>query len=123
MPFDAPTRNRLASFVKEARELIAAEFTEKFRSLYGLAATGEITPVEQLRHLDDTQLAVAQLLRERIAHFLASDPGARNAAAAAVERLAREQAFTVLNRLAAIRMAEKRGLIEESVGKGYESKG
>jgi len=41
----------------------------------------------------------------------------------AVERLAREQAFTILNRLAAIRMAEKRGLIVESVGKGYQSKG
>ena len=40
-----------------------------------------------------------------------------------MDRLAREQAFTVLNRLAAIRMAEKRDLVVESVGKGYQSKG
>ncbi|WP_197980323.1 MULTISPECIES: Eco57I restriction-modification methylase domain-containing protein [unclassified Rhizobium] len=35
----------------------------------------------------------------------------------------REQAFTVLNRLAALRMAEARGLLIESVGNGYQAKG
>jgi hypothetical protein len=40
-----------------------------------------------------------------------------------VERIAREQAFTVLNRLAALRMAEARGILIESVGNGYQAKG
>ena len=35
----------------------------------------------------------------------------------------REQAFTVLNRLAALRMAEARGFLLESIAKGYNSKG
>ena len=35
----------------------------------------------------------------------------------------REQAFTVLNRLCALRMAEARGLLIESMAKGYQSKG
>jgi hypothetical protein len=35
----------------------------------------------------------------------------------------RKQAFTVLNRLAALRMAEARGLLMEAVGNGYQAKG
>lgn len=123
MAFDKPTRNRLASIVGKARDLIADEFTQQFQSLYGISDKGTITPLEQLGHLDDTGLATAALLRERIDYLVKTHPNDREGIKAAVARLAREQAFTVLNRLAAIRMAEKRGLIVESVGKGYQSKG
>ena len=34
-----------------------------------------------------------------------------------------EEAFTVLNRLVALRMLEARGLLIESVSKGYQSRG
>ena len=34
----------------------------------------------------------------------------------------REQAFTVLNRLAALRLMEARGILLESVARGYQSK-
>lgn len=40
-----------------------------------------------------------------------------------LDRIVREQAFTVLNRLAALRMAEARGLLVESVGNGFQAKG
>lgn len=123
MAFDKPTRNRLASFVGQARDLIAEEFTQQFQSLYGISEKGSITPVDQLGHLDDMGLAIAALLRERIDYLVKTNPNDRDGLKAAVARLAREQAFTVLNRLAAIRMAEKRGIIVESVGNGYQSKG
>lgn len=123
MSFDKPTRNRLSSFVGKARDLIADEFTQQFQSLYGISDNGAITPLDQLAHLDDPGLAIAALLRERIDYLVRTHPDDREGNKAAVARLARELAFTVLNRLAAIRMAEKRGLIVESVGKGYQSKG
>jgi len=123
MAFDKPTRSRLASFVGKARDLIANEFTQQFQSLYGISDNGMITPVEQLGHLDDMGLAIAALLRERIDYLIKTNLNDRGGLKAAVIRLAREQAFTVLNRLAAIRMAEKRGIIVESVGHGYQSKG
>jgi hypothetical protein len=123
MAFDNPTRARLARFVTDARELLAFEFTEKFQRLYGLSPSGDVTPIDKLQDLDHAQIATAQLLRERLAHLVAATPTERNAPAAAVDRLSREQAFTILNRLAAVRMAEKRGLIQESVGRGYESNG
>ena len=123
MAFDKPTRNRLAKFVSDARGVIADEFTEQFQSLYGISAKGEIAPLDKLGHLDDAGLATAALLRERIDYLEKTHPDDKDGTKAAVARLAREQAFTILNRLAAIRMAEKRGLIVESVGQGYQSKG
>ncbi|MHB1308129.1 MAG: BREX-1 system adenine-specific DNA-methyltransferase PglX [Limisphaerales bacterium] len=123
MAFDSATRNRLASFVSEARRLIAVEFTQKFESLYGISEAGQVTPVAQLGHLADAGLATATRLRERIDYLVRTQPEDRGGTQAAVVRLAREQAFTVLNRLAAVRMAEKRGIIVESVGRGYQSRG
>lgn len=123
MAFDKTTRNRLAKFVGDARDLIASEFTQQFQTLYGLSANGALTPAEQLGHLDDAGLATAALLRERVAYLVKTHPEDRDGARAAIARLAREQAFTILNRLSALRMAEKRGLVVESVGKGYQSKG
>jgi hypothetical protein len=123
MAFDQATRNLLARFVSDARRLIAEEFTYQFQSLYGISDSGEITSLHELRHLDESQKATAARLRERINYLVESHLDETKPTTAAVERLAREQAFTILNRLAAIRMAEKRGLIVESVGKGYQSKG
>jgi len=120
--FDKPTRNRLARFVTEARKLIAQEFTEQFQSLYGISSRGDVTPLEKLGHLDDEGIATASLLRERIDYLIKTHPD-DDGTKTASERLARELAFTVLNRMAALRMAESRGLIVESVGKGYQSKG
>jgi hypothetical protein len=123
MAFDKSTRNRLARFVADARGLIAEEFTQQFQSLYGISPEGVCTPLEKLTHLDEIQLATASLLRGRIDYLVKTHPDDRDGTQAAVARLAREQAFTILNRFAAIRMAEKRGLIVESIGKGYQSKG
>jgi len=123
MAFDKPTRNRLAKFVSDARGLIADEFTEQFQSLYGISVKGDMTPLDKLDHLDEAGMATATLLRERIDYLIRTHPDDKDGIKAAVARLAREQAFTILNRLAAIRMAEKRGIIVESVGKGYQSKG
>ena len=123
MAFDKPTRNRLAGFVGDARDLLAEEFSQQFQTLYGFSDRGTVIPLEQLGHLDETGLATAATLRERIDYLVKAHPDDREGVPAAVERLAREQAFTLLNRLVAIRMAEKRGLIVESVGKGYQSRG
>ncbi|TVR84540.1 MAG: BREX-1 system adenine-specific DNA-methyltransferase PglX [Rhodospirillales bacterium] len=125
MPFDDATRNRLRAFVGEARGVLSVEFTRQLQQDYGLdPETGEVTDLDRLGHLDDRRLEIARLLREILAHYQAAEmtagkPGQR----AVLERIVREQAFTVLNRLAALRMMEARGLLIESVGKGYQSKG
>ncbi|HEX4053848.1 MAG TPA: BREX-1 system adenine-specific DNA-methyltransferase PglX [Tepidisphaeraceae bacterium] len=122
MAFDQPTRNRLARFVGDARRILTEEFTRQCKQDYGIDPdSGEISDIARLTHLNDTQRATARILRETLDHYLAGNP--TGGKSAAIERIIREQAFTVLNRLCALRMAEARDILIESVGKGYQSKG
>lgn len=121
MAFDQSTRNRLQRFVNDARKVQEEEFTRQLQNDYGLdPSSGTITPLENLRHLNDAQRETARILRDTLAHYCASQEAD---AQTGLERIVREQAFTVLNRLAALRMAEARGLLIESVGNGYQAKG
>src|ERR1700745_768440 len=98
MAFDSQTRNRLARFVTDARKLITDEFTEKSQSLYGLSPSGEITPLADLRHLDEEQKATAERLRARLRHLEPDAKDTDRVKPDTVEQLTREQAFTILNR-------------------------
>jgi len=121
MAFDKDTRNQLAALVTQCRRLLTEEFTKQCQSSYGIRADGSVVPMEELTHLSDHDLGTARQLRERIAYLVANDANATTELA--IDRMLREQAFTVMNRLAAMRMAEARGLIIESVSKGMESQG
>jgi len=125
MAFDQSTRNRLQRFVNEARNLLTEEFTRQLQRDYGMdPKTGEVADIAKLSDLDDSRLETARVLRQVFAHYLATESGGgRSAEAQVLDRIVREQAFTVLNRLAALRMAEARGILIESVGNGYQAKG
>ena len=73
-------------------------------------------------HRPEDEQTLARLLRDRIDHLAAGLSGAKRRAEA-FDRLVREQAFTVLNRLCALRMCEERGLVQECVRQGMGSKG
>jgi hypothetical protein len=124
MPFDDSTRTRLQSFVGAARDLLAEEFAWQLQQTYGMDPTaGEVADLDRLSHLDDRTLATARILREIYAHYLgASANPSVQTRRHALERIAREQAFTVLNRLAALRLMEARGILLESVAKGPQSR-
>ncbi len=121
MAFDQPTRNRLQRFVTDARRTLEEEFTRQLQNDYGLdPISGTASSLESLVHINDQQRETARILRDTLAHYCA---GADTDTKAGLDRIVREQAFTVLNRLAALRMAEARGLLMESVGNGYQAKG
>ncbi|HOC24340.1 MAG TPA: SAM-dependent methyltransferase, partial [bacterium] len=123
MAFDNPTRNRLARLVSDCRRLLTDEFSIQLQQHYGIQPDGQIIPLEQLGHLDDEQRGVAVMLRERISHIASGLTDEKRPAEAAVDRLLREQAFTVLNRFAALRMCEERELVQECVRGGLHSRG
>lgn len=122
MAFDTNTRNKLAKMVADARDFLKNEFTQQLQEIYGIQPDGKITALEKLAHLDDEQRDVARLLRERVAH-ISSGLSAGKPVKVAVDRMTREQSFTVLNRFAALRMCEERGLLQQCVGGGLQSKG
>lgn len=121
MAFDQPTRNRLQRFVSEARGILEEEFTRQLQNDYGLDPdSGTVSSLESLRHITDQQRETARILRATLEHYCASSD---TDAKAGLDRVVREQAFTIFNRLAALRMAEARGLLIETVGNGYQSQG
>lgn len=122
MAFDQNTRNKLQRFVSNARALLAEEFTRQLQENYGIdPATGRVSPLDKLTHLDDGRRETARMLRETLDHYRAVAPSGNTNEV--LDRIIREQAFTVLNRLCAVRMAEARGIIIESIANGYNSKG
>ncbi len=121
MPFDDKTRNRLQRFVSDARKVLTGEFTAQLQNDYGLdPLSGNIIPLDQLK-VDDTRRETARVLRQTFDHYLASMPDAKPAVV--LDRIVREQAFTILNRLVALRMCEARDLLKESIGSGTNSQG
>jgi 23S rRNA G2445 N2-methylase RlmL len=123
MAFDTDTRNKLAKMVADASALLKNEFTQQLQEIYGIQPDGNITALEKLSHLDDEQRDIAEVLRERVAHISAGASVEKKMIKAAVDRMIREQSFTVLNRFAALRMCEERGLFQQCVGSGLQSKG
>jgi hypothetical protein len=124
MPFDDTTRGRLQTFTGAARDLLADEFAWQLQQTYGMdPASGEVAGLDRLSHLDDQRLETARILREIMAHYLGAlaNPSPQDRRHV-LDRIVREQAFTVLNRLAALRMMEARGILLVSVALGYQSK-
>jgi len=122
MAFDQTTRNRLQRFVSDARATLTEEFTRQLQNEYGLdPVSASVTPIERLSNLDDARLETAKILRDTLEHYRQTSPS--EDLGALLDRIVREHAFTVLNRLAALRMAEARGLLIESLANGYNSKG
>lgn len=121
MAFDTATRGRLQRFVTDARRVLEEEFTQQLQNDYGLdPVSATVTPLDHLSHLTGRQYETARILRDTLSHYCAQ-PGTTEMSG--LDRIVREQAFTILNRLAALRMAEARGLLIESVGNGYRAKG
>ena len=121
MAFDQSTRNRLQRFVNDARLVLEEEFIRQLQNDYGMDPnSGTVAELASLRHINDAQRESARILRDTLAHYRAvGDMDAKQG----LERIVREQAFTVLNRLAALRMAEARGLLFESVDNGFQAQG
>ncbi|MGI3187087.1 Eco57I restriction-modification methylase domain-containing protein [Nioella aestuarii] len=121
MAFDQSTRNRLQRVVSNARGILEEEFTRQLQNDYGLDPdSGTVSSLESLRHITDQQRETARILRATLEHYCA---GSDTDAKAGLDRIVREQAFTIFNRLAALRMAEARGLLIETVGNAYKSQG
>jgi len=115
-------RNKIKSFVQEIKRKLIVEFEAQLQSLYGIRPDGTCLMVEELTAKEAAVIQTAALLRGRLEYIKTTIAG-KNKDAEAVAQLVREQAFTVLNRLAALRMAEERNIIRESIRKGYNSEG
>jgi hypothetical protein len=124
MSFDKETRNLLTRTVGACRRRLVEDVTDQLRGVFGLHPDGTLLPLEKLTHLSPDQAAVARRLRDLLDHYTAGAAGTESdRRKCAFERMTLEIAFTILNRLAALRLCEERGLVVECVRKGTASDG
>ena len=112
-------RAALLRTVTALRRRLEADLLRRLEGEFGVHPDGTVEPLEALPNLDEEGRAlyadiVAALAHKR--HQGLSD-------AEAVRALVHEVAFTWLNRLAALRLLEERGVFRESLRRGLRSAG
>ncbi|MFZ5501188.1 MAG: Eco57I restriction-modification methylase domain-containing protein [Candidatus Micrarchaeota archaeon] len=110
--------NLIASTTQSARRLLEREFAEQLEGSFDLRPTGPL-PEKAGSHLDARQA----LLRDKLYALVRHKMAAGKSQAQAVQEVCHAAAFTTLNRFAALKMLEARGLIQECVSKGDQSSG
>lgn len=110
--------NLIANTTHQARLLLEDEYEKQLEGIYDLRPTGSL-PTGPGPHLNARQALVWARLRALVDHKLA----AGRTQAQAIDEVVRNAAFTSLNRFAALKMLEARGLIKECVSKGDQSSG
>jgi hypothetical protein len=124
MSFDKDTRNLLAKTVTACRRRLIEDVTDQLTGVFGLHPDGTVLELKEMIHLSPDQAAAARRLRDLLDHYTAAAAGmAKDRRKSAYERVTLEISFTILNRLAALRLCEERGLVVECVRKGTASDG
>lgn len=127
-------RNKIKSFVqeikyklvnkydKDGRLISVGHFNSQLFEYYGFRDDGSYIYEEELPTSDTNTKEVAILLRKRQEYLKAGIAG-NDKDLESMHQLVREQAFTILNRFAALRLSEERNIIRPSINEGYNSKG
>jgi len=118
---DTEIRNTLRNAVVACRRVLEADVQAQLEGTFGIHPDGTIEPIGDMPTLArDARLAGArEQVEAGVRHLMASGASPADA----VDRFAREVAFTYLNRLTALKMTEARKLIPQSIGAGAESRG
>jgi hypothetical protein len=123
MALTKAARSKISSLVQQAKSLLMKEVEEQLQQYYGIRPDGTVLMIEQLTTAESEIIYTAQLLRQRLEYLKANLADKKNQNIEAFRQLVREQAFTILNRFASLRMAEERGIIYETIRKEYNSDG
>jgi hypothetical protein len=115
---DATQRSKLERLIIRARILLENDFAVQAEGRFGIHLDGTIEDEAALPDIVTDQITRADL-EQIVTHLRTLGEGP----ASAVARLMREAAFTHLNRLVAIRVAEAIGFLPESLGRGTQSRG
>ena len=115
---DAAQRSKLERLIIRARMLLESDFAAQTEGRFGIHLDGTIEDEAALPAITTDKITRSDL-EQIVTHLrtLGEDP------AGAVARLLREAAFTHVNRLIAIRVAEAIGLLPESLARGPQSRG
>jgi hypothetical protein len=123
MALTKAARNTINKLVQDSKRLLFEEVESQLQEFYGIRPDGSVIDIESLTTNDPAIVHKAELLRQRLDYLKSNIPDAKTREKESFAQLVREQAFTILNRLASLRMAEERDIIRESIRQGYNSEG
>jgi hypothetical protein len=116
-------REKLRDAVDTSRDLLKNDVLDQLERIYGFSRLGIPRPIDDLP-LTSMERAAAEDLREWHQHLLTTNTATdQEAVTSAFHRMAEETAFTMLHRLAALRMAEERGVLQPCIRDGLSSDG
>ncbi|ACE99666.1 hypothetical protein IP86_17530 [Rhodopseudomonas sp. AAP120] len=115
---DKDTRNAIERATQKIRRILQEDFAEQLDGVFDVRSDGRVAE-EGGRHLSGRQL----LLRDRIVAAVEHKRRAGMQPTDAVRDYIRDAAFTTLNRFAALKMLEPRGLVQECISRGENSIG
>ena len=118
---DRAVRNEIRKMVGAARRVLEEDIRRQLEGVFGIAADGTRQPAGSVATLRADPVLARR--REEIEAAIVHEMAGGVRPEEACERFVRETAFTWLNRLAALRVMEARGLIRESVSRGPDSAG
>lgn len=111
-------RSLLASTTLAVRRLLEEEFARQIEGTFDIFADGRVSDGPS-----NILTAEQRFIREKMVASIERRRDKGESAEEAVYAYKRECAFTSLNRLAAFKMMESRGLVQECVSRGTESSG
>lgn len=110
--------NLIDSTTQAARTLLEREYFEQLEGIFDIRPAGTLPPSAG-SHLDSRQALLRNKLYALVKHKMAAGLSQEQA----VGEVCRSASFTTLNRFAALKMLEARGLIQECVSKADQSSG
>ena len=115
---DKELRDQLASTTLAVRRMLEDEFARQLEGVFDIFPDGRIND-----RPSDTLTPEQRFTRAKIVASIERRRAKGEPQAESVYAYMRESAFTFLNRLAAFKMMEARGLVQECVSRGPESSG
>ncbi len=112
-------RAALLRAVIALRRLLQEDLYRRLEAEFGVHADGTVEPLRALPNLDEEGQELYRDIVAALNHKVNQGLSRREA----VRGLVQEMAFTWLNRLAALRLLEERGVIPESIRRGLRSSG
>jgi len=115
---DKTLRDKIKSMVLKVKGILEKEITRKFESKYGFYRDGKIIDLNQLKNLSVEEILIRKEIEAHYEYYKGSEINKEDI----FRKLVRNNAYTILNRLAALRFMDENKIIQESVTEGTNSK-
>lgn len=116
---DKTLRDKIKSMVLKSKEILEREITKILEGKYGIQKNGKIEEIDNLNKLSFEEISFREEIETKYSYLLRKGFKKEES----FNKIIRETAYTLLNRLAALRFMDENDIIQESVRNGIQSKG